>query len=97
MPELTIEREHTLGLAGARVVAERWREQAEQETGVGEGAVIGREHGAYAYAGDVVGLHRGTHRTCSHQRRAPRASKCVRGGGSAKHVASAEQQADPQL
>jgi putative polyhydroxyalkanoate system protein len=34
MPELTIEREHTLGLAGARAVAERWREQAEQEWGM---------------------------------------------------------------
>lgn len=34
MPELKIERQHTLGLAGARVVAERWREQAEQEWGM---------------------------------------------------------------
>ena len=34
MPELKIEREHTLGLAGARAVAERWREQAEQEWGM---------------------------------------------------------------
>jgi hypothetical protein len=33
MPELKIERAHTLGLAGAREVAERWREQAEQEWG----------------------------------------------------------------
>jgi putative polyhydroxyalkanoate system protein len=31
MPELKIERQHTLGLTGARAVAERWREQAEQE------------------------------------------------------------------
>jgi len=34
MPELNIERQHTLGLAGARAVAERWREQAEQEWGM---------------------------------------------------------------
>ncbi len=34
MPELNIEREHTLGLAGARAVAQRWREQAEQEWGM---------------------------------------------------------------
>jgi putative polyhydroxyalkanoate system protein len=34
MPELKIEREHTLGLAGARAVAERWREQAEQDWGM---------------------------------------------------------------
>lgn len=34
MPELNIERAHTLGLAGARAVAERWREQAEQEWGM---------------------------------------------------------------
>jgi putative polyhydroxyalkanoate system protein len=34
MPELNIERTHTLGLAGARTVAERWREQAEQEWGM---------------------------------------------------------------
>jgi putative polyhydroxyalkanoate system protein len=34
MPELNIERSHTLGLAGARAVAERWREQAEQEWGM---------------------------------------------------------------
>lgn len=34
MPELKIEREHTLGLTGARAVAERWREQAEQEWGM---------------------------------------------------------------
>jgi putative polyhydroxyalkanoate system protein len=34
MPELKIEREHALGLAGARAVAERWREQAEQEWGM---------------------------------------------------------------
>jgi putative polyhydroxyalkanoate system protein len=34
MPELKIEREHTLGLSGARAVAERWREQAEQEWGM---------------------------------------------------------------
>jgi putative polyhydroxyalkanoate system protein len=34
MPELKIEREHTLGLAGARAVAERWREQGEQEWGM---------------------------------------------------------------
>jgi len=34
MPELKIERKHTLGLAGARAVAERWREQAEQEWGM---------------------------------------------------------------
>ena len=34
MPELKIEREHTLGLDGARLVAERWREQAEQEWGM---------------------------------------------------------------
>lgn len=34
MPELKIEREHTLGLTGARAVAQRWREQAEQEWGM---------------------------------------------------------------
>ena len=34
MPELNIERAHTLGLSGARTVAERWREQAEQEWGM---------------------------------------------------------------
>ena len=34
MPELKIEREHTLGLGGARLVAQRWREQAEQEWGM---------------------------------------------------------------
>jgi putative polyhydroxyalkanoate system protein len=34
MPELKIERTHTLGLSGARAVAERWREQAEQEWGM---------------------------------------------------------------
>jgi putative polyhydroxyalkanoate system protein len=34
MPELNIERTHTLGLAGARAVAELWREQAEQEWGM---------------------------------------------------------------
>ena len=34
MPELKIERAHTLGLDGARLVAERWREQAEQEWGM---------------------------------------------------------------
>jgi putative polyhydroxyalkanoate system protein len=34
MPELNIERTHTLGLSGARTVAERWREQANQEWGM---------------------------------------------------------------
>ena len=34
MPELKIERTHTLGLSGARAVAARWREQAEQEWGM---------------------------------------------------------------
>ena len=34
MPQLRIEREHTLGLSGARAVAERWRAQAEQEGGM---------------------------------------------------------------
>jgi putative polyhydroxyalkanoate system protein len=34
MPELNIERTHTLSLSGARTVAERWREQAEQEWGM---------------------------------------------------------------
>ena len=34
MPELKIEREHSLGLDGARLVAERWREQAEQDWGM---------------------------------------------------------------
>ncbi len=34
MPELNIERKHTLGLNGARAVAEHWREQAEQEWGM---------------------------------------------------------------
>jgi putative polyhydroxyalkanoate system protein len=34
MPELKIEREHSLGLDGARLVAKRWREQAEQDWGM---------------------------------------------------------------
>jgi putative polyhydroxyalkanoate system protein len=34
MPALNITRTHTLGLARARAVAERWREQAEQEWGM---------------------------------------------------------------
>lgn len=34
MPNLSIEREHALGLAGARALARRWREQAEQEWGM---------------------------------------------------------------
>ena len=34
MPDLKIERAHTLGMAGARAVAERWREQAEQDWGM---------------------------------------------------------------
>jgi putative polyhydroxyalkanoate system protein len=34
MPDLRIEREHTLGLDGARLVADRWREQAEQDWGM---------------------------------------------------------------
>ncbi len=34
MPELKIEREHTLGRDGARLMAQRWREQAEQEWGM---------------------------------------------------------------
>ncbi|PIT81401.1 polyhydroxyalkanoic acid system family protein [Limnohabitans sp. 15K] len=34
MPDLNIERKHTLGLDGARLVAQRWREQAEQEWGM---------------------------------------------------------------
>lgn len=34
MPELKIERAHTLGLSAARAVAQRWREQAEQEWGM---------------------------------------------------------------
>jgi putative polyhydroxyalkanoate system protein len=34
MPTLNITRTHTLGLARARAVAERWREQAEQEWGM---------------------------------------------------------------
>ena len=34
MPELNIERQHSLGLEGARLVAERWREQAEQDWGM---------------------------------------------------------------
>lgn len=34
MSEVSIEREHTLGLAGAREVARRWREQAESEWGM---------------------------------------------------------------
>ena len=41
MPELKLERKHTLGLAGARAVAERWREQAEQEWGMACEAVPG--------------------------------------------------------
>jgi putative polyhydroxyalkanoate system protein len=34
MPELKVEREHSLGLEGARLIAQRWREQAEQEWGM---------------------------------------------------------------
>ena len=34
MPELKIERTHALGLAKARDIAERWREQAEAEWGM---------------------------------------------------------------
>ncbi|WP_416546715.1 polyhydroxyalkanoic acid system family protein [Limnohabitans sp. DCL3] len=34
MPELKIEREHTLGMDGARMLAQRWREQAEQDWGM---------------------------------------------------------------
>jgi putative polyhydroxyalkanoate system protein len=34
MPELKIERTHTLGLSEARAVAALWREQAEQEWGM---------------------------------------------------------------
>jgi putative polyhydroxyalkanoate system protein len=34
MPELNIQRRHNLGLNGARAVAERWRDQAEQEWGM---------------------------------------------------------------
>jgi putative polyhydroxyalkanoate system protein len=34
MPELKIERTHSLGLAKAREIAERWREQAEGEWGM---------------------------------------------------------------
>ena len=34
MPDLHIQREHRLGLAGARAVVVRWREQAEQEWGM---------------------------------------------------------------
>ncbi|MGJ7614296.1 MULTISPECIES: polyhydroxyalkanoic acid system family protein [unclassified Variovorax] len=34
MPDIHIERNHTLGIAGARNVAHRWIEQAEQEFGL---------------------------------------------------------------
>jgi putative polyhydroxyalkanoate system protein len=34
MPELKVERTHSLGLATARDIAERWREQAEAEWGM---------------------------------------------------------------
>jgi putative polyhydroxyalkanoate system protein len=34
MPELRIERQHSLGLAQAREIAQRWREQAEAEWGM---------------------------------------------------------------
>lgn len=34
MPDIHIERNHTLGIAGARAVAHRWIEQAEQEFGL---------------------------------------------------------------
>jgi putative polyhydroxyalkanoate system protein len=44
MPELKIEREHTLGLAAARAVAERWREQAEQEWGMACACESGQTH-----------------------------------------------------
>jgi putative polyhydroxyalkanoate system protein len=43
MPELKIEREHTLGLDGARWVAERWREQAEQDWGMTCASVPGED------------------------------------------------------
>ncbi|MFM9925715.1 polyhydroxyalkanoic acid system family protein [Variovorax sp. H27-G14] len=34
MPDIHIERNHTLGIAGARKVAHKWIEQAEQEFGL---------------------------------------------------------------
>ena len=43
MPELKIEREHTLGLAEARLVAQRWREQAEQDWGMACESVPGED------------------------------------------------------
>jgi putative polyhydroxyalkanoate system protein len=41
MPELKIERAHTLGMEGARLVAQRWREQAEQDWGMACSSVPG--------------------------------------------------------
>jgi putative polyhydroxyalkanoate system protein len=41
MPELKIERAHTLGMEGARSVAQRWREQAEQDWGMACSSVPG--------------------------------------------------------
>ena len=50
MPELNIERQHTLGLAGARAVAERWREQAEQEWGMACESVPGESEDRMRFA-----------------------------------------------
>jgi putative polyhydroxyalkanoate system protein len=50
MPELNIERKHTLGLAGARAVAERWREQAEQEWGMSCESEPGEEEDRMRFA-----------------------------------------------
>ncbi|PUE21013.1 polyhydroxyalkanoic acid system family protein [Limnohabitans sp. WS1] len=50
MPELNIERKHTLGLAGARAVAERWREQAEQEWGMACESVPGESEDRMRFA-----------------------------------------------
>jgi putative polyhydroxyalkanoate system protein len=50
MPELNIERTHSLGLSGARAVAERWREQAEQEWGMSCESESGAEEDRMRFA-----------------------------------------------
>jgi putative polyhydroxyalkanoate system protein len=50
MPELNIERTHTLGLAGARAVAARWREQAEQDWGMSCESESGAEEDRMRFA-----------------------------------------------
>jgi putative polyhydroxyalkanoate system protein len=50
MPELKIERTHTLGLAGARDMAERWRQQAEQDWGMACECVPGESEDRMRFA-----------------------------------------------